>query len=115
MKFFLEFVACCGLPLTDSSSAPTAPAPGAEESKSLVKSSRERQRKKRGRLSQSGSASAASASAEWKPSLYSISEDNVIIAKRGDDRKAEAQRVVKRKSGPGNAGVHVRSFNDDYG
>ncbi|KAF3453554.1 hypothetical protein FNV43_RR03994 [Rhamnella rubrinervis] len=95
------------------SSATAAPAPRAEETKSLVKSSRQHQRRKRGRLGQAGLASAASA--EWKPSLCSISEDNMIVGKSGDDRTAGAERVVKRKSGPGNARVHVRSFNDDYG
>ncbi|KAH7546608.1 hypothetical protein FEM48_Zijuj01G0219200 [Ziziphus jujuba var. spinosa] len=122
MKFFFEFVACWGLPITDRSSVPAAPASRADDAaKPLVVSSsslRKRHRRKRGRLGHSGSASVAAAAAavEWKPSLGSICEDKVVAMKGEEDRTAGgAERIVKRKSETKNARVHVRTFNEDYG
>ncbi|KAH0986807.1 hypothetical protein GBA52_014205 [Prunus armeniaca] len=107
MKFLLEFVSCCGIarPATIGEQAPLS-----EETSSLVPR-RMRRRRKRGRLGNSGSTSPNSA--EWRPSLTSISEDNVVAMVV--DRTAEVERAVKRKSGQSRTIAQVRSHGEDYG
>ncbi|PON55759.1 hypothetical protein PanWU01x14_185680 [Parasponia andersonii] len=117
---FLEFVSCCGPALTPS--GPTVrpePARRPEETRSLVQPPpppRSRRRRKRGWLGASGS---VSASAEWRPSLCSISEDNVVvIEKKGEEnnRTAGSERMVKRKSGSRSPRrTNGVSYSDDYG
>ncbi|KAL3850805.1 hypothetical protein ACJIZ3_012687 [Penstemon smallii] len=70
MKFLLEFVACCG----SCSSGTRQPA---EETRLLVVQQEPRRRvgRKRGRLR-------GNADREWRPSLTSISEDNVLLSER---------------------------------
>ncbi|XP_040986933.1 uncharacterized protein LOC121234868 [Juglans microcarpa x Juglans regia] len=88
-----------------------------EETRCLAPSfpARRSRRRRRGRLGQ------PAAESEWKPSLCAIAEDNAMVVmmekeKAGcaNDSGSEAQRSAKRKSGSG-AGVHVRSYGDDYG
>ncbi|EXB50914.1 hypothetical protein L484_021141 [Morus notabilis] len=121
---FLVFVSCCGptvMPaVRPESSQSSSATPPAEETRSLVRSRRYRRRPKRGRLGASGSAPVP---VEWKPSLCSISEDNVVMVERSDGqdrqdqyRTAGPERLVKRKSGSGSSRMNVvASFGDDYG
>ncbi|CAL0333803.1 unnamed protein product [Lupinus luteus] len=114
MRFFLEFVSCCGSP-TQNRSAP-ATLPAEDEQRWLVPAppviaSRPRTRRKRGRRGH-----------EWRPSLGSISEDITVSTRdRTDPRKDTAvvpsTRDVKRRSsgGAGAARGRQRSYNDrDY-
>ncbi|GMN63194.1 hypothetical protein TIFTF001_032268 [Ficus carica] len=124
MRFF-KFVSCCGAATTSrrairsESDSSVAPAPAAEETRSLVRSSPQyRRRRKRGRLGVSGSGPVP---AEWKPSLCSISEDTVVVVveksnrqDKDQDRTAGSERLVKRKSGSRTTNV-VGNFADDYG
>ncbi|PQQ09844.1 uncharacterized protein Pyn_19401 [Prunus yedoensis var. nudiflora] len=89
MKFFLEFVSCCGIarPATTGEQAPLS-----DETSSLVPR-RMRRRRKRGRPGNSGSTSPNSV--EWRPSLSSISEDNVVAMVV--ERTAEVERAVKKR------------------
>lgn len=98
MKFFCEFVSCCG--------APPLPAVVPEESRQVE--IRKRYRKER----MGSSRSSSSSSVEWQPSLSSISEDNVIPEK--EERSAEPERTPTRKAASG-AKIHVRSYSEDYG
>ncbi|KAF7822825.1 uncharacterized protein G2W53_020969 [Senna tora] len=94
MRFFLEFVSCWG-PTTQRPTPHHTTTSAQEEIRSLVppSNSRTRHRKKRGRLG------ASAAPPEWRPSLGSISETN-IVPQRGDGRngKVGPEREVKRKS-----------------
>lgn len=128
MKFLLEFVWCCG-PTGGEGFEKDAPdsinGRRSEETRALVSpralqtiTMRRSKRRKRGMAS--ASSSSATGVAEWKPTLYSISEDNVVVVvEEGTDR------VVKRKgSGSGRGGrgggggsrdvASISSFNEDY-
>ncbi|KAK6157144.1 hypothetical protein DH2020_011392 [Rehmannia glutinosa] len=99
MKFFLEFVTCCG-----SCSSGT-------EGKRLlvVQESRRRVGRRRGRL--------RGGRREWRPSLSSISEDDVLVAERINnvDRPAGVWRrsFKKRVSSMSSRRDLARSL--DYG
>lgn len=110
---FLEFVSCCGPAVTSGPAVRPEPVRRQDETSSLVQQPRCRRRRKRGRLGGSGSASASSA--EWKPTLCSISEDNVVIEKREENRTVGTVRLVKRKSGARSPRTNGASYNDDYG
>ncbi|KAJ7948514.1 Serine/threonine-protein kinase MRCK gamma like [Quillaja saponaria] len=107
MRFFLEFVPCCGHVITRRTVEATSSPPSSEERRSLVPLSRSLRRRKRGRQN-------SMSSADWKPSLGSISEDNVV-AEKVDERNGASgsDRKVKRKSGSDDR-VHNRTYNDDY-
>ncbi|XP_027356087.1 uncharacterized protein LOC113865602 [Abrus precatorius] len=113
MKFFFEFVSCCGSP-TKRASEPIAPAP--EEESSLVPatisvtvaSSRRycRRQKKAG-------------AADWRPSLGSISEDSVVPPRESprSGAVASAGRDGKKRSASaagGGAKIRYRSYSDGY-
>lgn len=98
MKFFCEFVSCCG--------PPPQPAVVPEEMRQVE--IRKRYRKER----MGSSRSSSSSSVEWQPSLSSISEDNVTPDK--EERSAEPERTPTRKTASG-AKIHVRSYSEDYG
>ncbi|KAG4968028.1 hypothetical protein JHK87_033679 [Glycine soja] len=112
MRFFFEFVSCCGL-LTQRVPEPAVPA--AEEERSLfpatvvsVVPSRRPCRKKM-----------RMGAAEWRPSLRSISEDVAAPPprERESPRKgavASAGRDAKRRSSGGAAKVRHRSYSDGY-
>ena len=115
MRFFLEFVSCCGsLPRSSEDVSKTESAPVrsdetqlSDETQSLVPPvSRTRRRKKRGRLG-------TSAVIEWRPSLGSISED-IPLPPRGDTKNStvEPERNAKRRS---SSTAKARRYRDDYG
>ncbi|KAL2496221.1 uncharacterized protein Fot_39978 [Forsythia ovata] len=84
MKFFLEFVACCG------SGARQQPA---EESTLLVvPEARPRVGRKRGRVAGERRCGLV----DWQPSLSSIAEDNVLPER---NTKQAPRRSLKRKGG----------------
>ncbi|KAA8523760.1 hypothetical protein F0562_010183 [Nyssa sinensis] len=115
MRFFLEFVSCCGYACR--SSDPTAtPSPPPDETRSLVHSPPPSQpntcryrRRKRGRVAVSRSGSVV----EWRPSLGAISEDNVVPEKERPEA-VRSERILKRKVAS-TARVHVRTYSDDIG
>ncbi|XP_061351013.1 uncharacterized protein LOC133296080 [Gastrolobium bilobum] len=111
MRFFLEFVSCCGS-LTQRESKRALPPE--EEERWLVQvptaaadSSRRVFRKKRGRIG----------ATDWKPSLGSISEDNAVLPR--NSAVASAGKDVKKRSATaagsgGAAKVRHRSYSDGY-
>ncbi|XP_057464421.1 uncharacterized protein LOC130754267 [Actinidia eriantha] len=104
MKFLLELVTCCR-----SGSNPS------RAKKTLALAPPEDSRRKREGEAVLKSRSAA----EWRPSLCSISEDN-MTAERERERErvilAGSERMIKRKAGSTTAGKkHVRSYSDDFG
>ncbi|XP_068309942.1 uncharacterized protein [Pyrus communis] len=103
MKFFLEFVSCCRA--TRPATSTSEPAPLSEETRSLVMAPSGMIRCSRKRRSSVNSC-------DWRPSLSSISEDNV--AAMVVDRTAGIERSVKRKSGHDRTKVQVRSHDEDY-
>ncbi|OMO80497.1 hypothetical protein CCACVL1_12927 [Corchorus capsularis] len=114
MKSLLEFVACCVTTPQVSSNDEVVAAvatPSREETRSLMppKVVALKNKKKRVRVG----------APEWKPSLYVISEDNVMAEKREKAQAPEAKpvaadRAVKRKSATvSRSKVHVRNYNDD--
>ncbi|XP_028761764.1 uncharacterized protein LOC114720297 isoform X1 [Neltuma alba] len=113
---FLEFVFWCGYP-TQRSEAQTATSsqPFAEDEGSLVPlSAGTRHRKKRGRLI------TATAATEWRPSLGSISEDNMVQQRERSNarnRKVEPEREVKRRNADGSGAASKarhRNYGDDH-
>ncbi|KAM1041485.1 hypothetical protein ACFX13_031403 [Malus domestica] len=104
MKFLLEFVSCCGA--TRPATSTSEPASLSEETRSLVRAPSRMRRCSRKRRSSVNSC-------DWRPSLSSISEDNV--AAMVVDRTAGIERSVKRKSGHDRTKVQVRSHDEDNG
>ncbi|PSR95643.1 Serine/threonine-protein kinase MRCK gamma like [Actinidia chinensis var. chinensis] len=105
MKFLLELVACCRSGSNPSRAKETLVLAPPEDSK--------REREATAAVLKSRSA------AEWRPSLCSISEDN-MTAERERERErvilAGSERMIKRKAGSTTAGKkHVRSYSDDFG
>ncbi|XP_022992846.1 uncharacterized protein LOC111489053 [Cucurbita maxima] len=119
MKFLPEFVSCC-VPVSVSrmENPEATEAPGAEEIRSLAPvTTRIHLRRRRG----APYTSAAKMAGDWTPSLGAISEDNVVLVvmerKKSEDRTAESERSVKRKSGSRNGkarGVHGRNNSNDF-
>ncbi|KAG4390288.1 hypothetical protein GLYMA_06G263300v4 [Glycine max] len=112
MRFFFEFVSCCGLP-TQRSPEPVVPAK--EEERSLVPATAVAVVPSRKKMRMG--------SAEWRPSLGSISEDVTPPAPALRDREsprkgevASAGRDAKKRSagGGGTAKVRHRSFSNAY-
>ncbi|KAK9005932.1 hypothetical protein V6N11_034986 [Hibiscus sabdariffa] len=88
-----------------------------EETRSLMAPKMVTQRKKKKRVKV---ATPFSMTPEWKPSLYAISEDNVMAEKREKTQSKTAStttnRVMKRKSMLGLCfKIHVRNHSDDMG
>ncbi|XVF04026.1 hypothetical protein REPUB_Repub05bG0045200 [Reevesia pubescens] len=118
MRSFLEFVSCCVTnPEVSTNEEEVETPPRREETRSLMPTKVAALRmKKRGRVGTPGSMTP-----EWKPSLYMISEDNVMAEKREitppEVTTTTADRVlVKRKSTTvSRSKVHVRSYSDDIG
>ncbi|KAK8579148.1 hypothetical protein V6N13_142368 [Hibiscus sabdariffa] len=115
MRSFLEFVSCCVKSPQASTAEEVVPAPGREETRSLMtpKMAALRRKKKTVKVG-----TPFSMTPEWKPSLYAISEDNVMAEKREKTQSETAttapDRAVKRKSTPGSRSkIHVRSYSDD--
>ncbi|XP_057474874.1 uncharacterized protein LOC130762988 isoform X1 [Actinidia eriantha] len=119
MKFLLELVTCC-----TSGSSPSR----AEETLALAPPEDRRRKRERSATAvvvlRSRSATAvvvlrSRSAVEWRPSLCSISEDN-MTAERERERErvilAGSERMIKRKVGSTTTGkVHVRSHSDDFG
>ncbi|KAL4279131.1 hypothetical protein GQ457_03G023560 [Hibiscus cannabinus] len=112
MRSFLEFVSCCVKSPQASTTEEVVPASGTEETRSLMapKMAALKRKKKTVKVG----------TPEWKPSLYAISEDNVVAEKRekmlSEAATTAADRTVKRKSTPGSRSkIHVRSYIDDIG
>ncbi|XP_057474875.1 uncharacterized protein LOC130762988 isoform X2 [Actinidia eriantha] len=108
MKFLLELVTCC-----TSGSSPSR----AEETLALAPP--EDRRRKRERSATAVVVLRSRSAVEWRPSLCSISEDN-MTAERERERErvilAGSERMIKRKVGSTTTGkVHVRSHSDDFG
>ncbi|KAA8531807.1 hypothetical protein F0562_006476 [Nyssa sinensis] len=115
MRFFLEFVSCCGFAFC-SLDLTTTPSPPPEETRSLVHSPPLSQpntccyrRRKRGRVAVSRSSWVV----EWRPSLGAISKDNVVPEKEKPE-VVRSERILKRKVAS-TARVHVRTYSDDIG
>jgi hypothetical protein len=118
MKFFLEFVSCCGSP--GCCSRPGAAAAAEEDETKWLEPSRPASRNRRRRRGRMGP---TEAEPEWKPSLCAISEDSAVLVvmekeKAADSRTVgseERPRIVNRKGGS-HVRVQVRtSYSDDYG
>lgn len=121
MKFLLEFVWCCGASGSDNSETNASETNGrrSEEARALMaqrtlQTLTMRSRRKRGRV-RSASASSGVSTEEWKPTLCSITEDNVVVVK-----EEGTERVVKRK-GSGERGgggsrqlAGIPTYNEDY-
>ncbi|GFZ12457.1 hypothetical protein Acr_23g0008420 [Actinidia rufa] len=110
MKFLLELVTCC-----TSGSSPSRE----EETLTLALAPPEDRRRKRERSATAVVVLRSRSAAEWRPSLCSISEDN-MTAERERERErvilAGSERMIKRKVGSTTTGkVHVRSYSDDFG
>ncbi|KAK9024634.1 hypothetical protein V6N11_004792 [Hibiscus sabdariffa] len=95
----------------------TTAVPRREETRSLMAPKMVTQRKKKRRVKV---ATPFSMTPEWKPSLYAISEDNVMTEKREKTQSettiTTTNRVMKRKKMLGlRFKIHVRSHNDDMG
>ncbi|KAK7405101.1 hypothetical protein VNO78_06296 [Psophocarpus tetragonolobus] len=108
MRFFFEFVSCCGLP-TQRSPEPAVPAEEEDES-SLVPAtpptavtSRALCRKK-----------VRMGAAEWRPSLGSISENATPPRETRKGAAASGGRDAKKRSGGGSPKVQFRSYIDGY-
>ncbi|KAI3457019.1 hypothetical protein Pfo_013682 [Paulownia fortunei] len=100
MKFFFEFVTCCG------------PCSSGTEAKRLlvVHETRRRVGRKRGRLR------GGRGGCEWRPSLSSISEDNVLVAERINNIERPAggsRRSLKRKVSSTSQSDRARSSHND--
>ncbi|PPS05421.1 hypothetical protein GOBAR_AA15244 [Gossypium barbadense] len=107
MRSFLKFVSrCVKNPEVSTTEEMVVTAPGREETRSF--------------MAPKMVGTPFSTTPEWKPSLYVISEDNVLAEKREkttpEASTTPADRAVKRKSGAGSRSkVHVRSYSDDIG
>ena len=115
----MEFVSCCVTTpevATNEEVVAVATPQRREETRSLMPSKvAALRKKKRVRVGTPGSMTP-----EWKPSLYVISEDNVMAEKKEktppEAMTKIADRVVKRKSTTGSRSkVHVRSYSNDIG
>ncbi|KAL4334341.1 hypothetical protein GQ457_07G013880 [Hibiscus cannabinus] len=118
MGIFVEFMSCCVKIPEASTTEHTAAVPMREETRSLMAPKMVTQRKKKKKRVKV--ATPFSMTTEWKPSLYAISEDNVMVEKREKTQSKTAStttnRVMKRKSMLGLCfKIHVRSHNDDMG
>ncbi|XWS09885.1 hypothetical protein CRYUN_Cryun39dG0028100 [Craigia yunnanensis] len=118
MRFFLEFVSCCVMipeVATNEKVVTAATTPKKEETSSLMPSKVAALRKKK----RVWVGTPGSMTPEWKPSLYVISEDNIMEEKKEKtppDATTTRDRVVKKKSTTGSRSkVHVRSYSDDIG
>ncbi|XP_057528401.1 uncharacterized protein LOC130807262 [Amaranthus tricolor] len=124
MRFLFECVTCrSSVTNTHSSDEPSSPAtPTTEETLTLVTSGPEvsnRRRRKRGRTRGSSSA------ADWKPTLFAISEDNAISASNTSQRPVNRKPVtpvvsptprnVKRCGSSSLVQVNARTRSYDYG
>ncbi|KAI4322842.1 hypothetical protein L6164_022497 [Bauhinia variegata] len=104
MRFFLEFVSCCGSP-SEPAVMERASLELRKETSTLVPAVRYNRRKKRGRAAQ-----------DWRPSLGSISEDNDPPQREREvprNGTVRSEREAKRKSASP-AKVRCRSYNDDF-
>ncbi|KAG4149926.1 hypothetical protein ERO13_D05G363800v2 [Gossypium hirsutum] len=119
MRSFLKFVSrCVKNPEVSTTEEVVVTAPGREETRSFMAPKMvalKKKKKKRVKVE-----TPFSTTLEWKPSLYVISEDNVLAEKREkttpEASTTPADGAVKRKSGVGSRSkVHVRSYSDDIG
>ncbi|PSR96316.1 hypothetical protein CEY00_Acc26365 [Actinidia chinensis var. chinensis] len=110
MKFLLELVTCC-----TSGSSPSRE----EETLALAQPEDRRRKRERERSATAVVVLRSRSAAEWRPSLCSISEDNMTVEREREREKvilAGSERMIKRKVGSTTAGkVHVRSYSDDFG
>ncbi|TYI85091.1 hypothetical protein E1A91_D05G414500v1 [Gossypium mustelinum] len=113
MRSFLKFVSrCVKNPEVSTTEEVVVTAPGREETRSFMAPKMVALKKKKKKRVKVGTP--FSTTLEWKPSLYVISEDNVLAEKR--EKTTPADGAVKRKSGVGSRSkVHVRSYSDDIG
>ncbi|GLU23520.1 hypothetical protein SLE2022_395180 [Rubroshorea leprosula] len=117
MKFLLEFVSWCGRPvsLSEDCRSREATVPIEKEDRSLRSSEvevRRNRRRKRGRVGSSSVFRQASAVANWKPSLYAISEEKIVMVER---EKSLTKLKAERKSvSVPRSEVHLRSYHDDH-
>ncbi|KAB2032830.1 hypothetical protein ES319_D05G404800v1 [Gossypium barbadense] len=119
MRSFLKFVSrCVKNPEVSTTEEVVVTAPGREETRSFMAPKMVALKKKKKKRVKVGTP--FSTTLEWKPSLYVISEDNVLAEKREkttpEASTTPADGAVKRKSGVGSRSkVHVRSYSDDIG
>ncbi|KAI9185514.1 hypothetical protein LWI28_008040 [Acer negundo] len=111
MRFLLEFVSCCGCRESSRGVRPEEEPSKTEETKTLVSSiKRNYRRRRRGRFG----GGVQSEPAEWKPSLFAIMEDNVVMEL--EKKKSETERVTKRKSGVSHKSrPRVRNYGFEFG
>ncbi|QCD86688.1 hypothetical protein DEO72_LG3g1213 [Vigna unguiculata] len=103
MRFFFEFVSCCGLP---TQRTPEPAVLRLEEERSFVPAaapavSVRRPHRKRQRMG----------SAEWRPSLGPISEDGASLAEESPRKNTAASPASNAKK-RSTVKVHYRSYSD---
>lgn len=111
MKFFFEFVSCCG-PACRSAVITTGAKPAEERCVPLYAASVPvESRRKQSRR-------AASRSGDWRPALNAISEDNVVVVAVERESRAAvgSERIMKkRKVSHSTSKVQVRKYsNHDF-
>lgn len=117
MRFLLELVSCCGCQESFCGSgsgaggaSPVPESPSSESSRLVPVVRRSFRRRRRGRTA--GVDFGGRSAVEWKPSLFAISEDNVVIERQTSD----SDGAVKRKSGNFKPDkIRYRTFNKDFG
>lgn len=118
MRFLLELVSCCGCQESfcgggggdGGGTSPVPESPSSESSRLVPVVRRSFRRRTRGRTA--GGDFGGRSSGEWKPSLFAISEDNVVIERQTSD----SDGAVKRKSGSFKPDkIRLRTFSKDFG
>ncbi|GMJ05161.1 hypothetical protein HRI_004185300 [Hibiscus trionum] len=127
MRSFLECVSCWStttheLSMTEEAVTVAVTPLREEETKSLMPIDTESASRKKTTRVRVRVGSTGSMNPQWKPSLCSITEDNVVAEKREKTpsktptRTRTIDKVVKRKSPSGShSNVHVRSHSNDTG
>ncbi|KAK2639393.1 hypothetical protein Ddye_027188 [Dipteronia dyeriana] len=113
MRFnLLEFVSCCGCRESSGGVRPEEEPSKTEETKTLVTPvKRNYRRRRRGRFGGGGQPDPP----EWKPSLFAIMEDNVVLEKKKSEAES-LERFTKRKSGGSHKSrPRVRSYGFEFG
>lgn len=116
MRFLLELVSCCGCQESfcgggdGGGTSPVPESPSSESNRLVPVARRSFRRRRRGRTA--GGDFGGRSSGEWKPSLFAISEDNVVIERQTSD----SDGAVKRKSGSFKPDkIRLRTFSKDFG
>ncbi|KAL4309224.1 hypothetical protein GQ457_01G005420 [Hibiscus cannabinus] len=128
MRSLLECVSCWGTTTHEVSmteevvTVAVTPARVEEETKSLMPADTEATSRRKTTRVRVRVGSTRSVNPQWKPSLCSITEDNVVTEKKEKTQSktptkmTTVNRAVKRKSSPGSrSNVHVRGHSNDTG